>query len=146
LTDLTPQAKDYLDQLGNKAPGANSAVLRAQASTSWPVDMCLQWVRTQWLIPAKYLTAIDAWNAVPVTQRHGFYTPPGGVAVFWSGGSSGAGHVALSLGCGMIRTVSVIGTTNVSTDTIGYITKADPRLTYLGWTETLNGQPIYIKG
>jgi hypothetical protein len=143
---LTPDDRDYLDSLGNRAPGVMKAVQNATACTSWAEGMCLQAVRTWWGIAPGALTAIGAWRAVPTDLRHGFYTPPEGVAVFWGGGAAGDGHVALSLGGGYIRTVSVIGTTNVTTDTLAYPTNVDRNLTYLGWTELLNGYPIYTRG
>jgi hypothetical protein len=137
------KSQDYLDKLGNVAPGVTQAILRADAATICPVGMCLKEVRTWWNIPLGAPTAIAAWRAVPTTERHSFYTPPAGVAVFWSGGSSGDGHVALSLGGGKVRTTDFPTAGKVATLSTSEIHVLDPGLVYLGWTETLNGQRIY---
>jgi cell wall-associated NlpC family hydrolase len=144
LTALTPADQNYLNALGNVSPDCDLAIEWALAQNTWTEGMCLQFVRSALRLAAYYPSAVAAWNANPANLRHSWYTPPKGVPVFWQGGYSGYGHVALSLGNGMIRTISVIGTTNVSTDTIGYISKADPKLIYLGWTETLNNSRVYI--
>jgi len=64
--------------------------------------MCLKTVRTYYGINAKYLDATDSYNAADhkVHVRSGIDVPRG-VPVYWTGGSSGHGHIALSLGGGL---------------------------------------------
>ncbi|HEX3612692.1 MAG TPA: hypothetical protein VHU88_13480 [Sporichthyaceae bacterium] len=103
--------------------------------------MCLGFVRTRFGLPIRQHSAIGAWSVSSHKHRWDAH-PPAGVPVFWSGGSRGHGHVALSLGHGMI----------VSTDLPynGHVTRTTlsaPRrhwgLHYLGWTEDLEGYRIY---
>lgn len=133
---------DYLDKLGNVAPGVTQALIRAEAARTCAPGMCLATVRGWWRIPVGAPNAISAWRAVPPAERHAFYTPPAGVPVFWSGGSTGAGHVALSLGGGLVRSGDIDGSGTVATVPIGKVHSKWGE-TYLGWTETLNGQRVY---
>lgn len=101
--------------------------------------MCLGFVRTRFGLPIRQRSAIGAWRA----SRHKHYgLPPAGVPVFWSGGHRGHGHVALSLGHGMIVSTDLPYTGHVTRTTL-----SAPRrhwgLHYLGWTEDLEGYRIY---
>lgn len=138
-------ARDYLDKRGNVQPGVTQALLKAEASKSYPTGMCLQWTREQWGIGPDEPNAISAWRAVPVGKRHSYYTPPAGVPVFWSGGSRGLGHVALSLGGGKVRSLDIGGAGTVTTVDLAEI-HVKWGLAYLGWTETLNGATVYKEG
>lgn len=135
-------AKDYLDKLGNAQPGVEKAIASAVGSHSYPVGLCLQWVRTRWGIDVGAPNAIAAWRVVPTDKRHSFYTPPAGVPVFWSGGSHGLGHVAISLGNGKVRSTDIGGAGTVTTVDLSVIT-AKWKMTYLGWTDALNGVVVY---
>lgn len=139
-------AKGYLDSKGNVEPGVAADVTRANAATTCTPGMCLHYVRTWMEIRLGAASAIQAWRAVPQARRHSFYTPPVGVPVFWSGGSRGLGHVAFSLGGGKVRTTDFPHSGHVATLDLTEISKLDPALTYLGWTEDLNGVPCYKEG
>lgn len=121
-----------------------AAIARAEkyigAKRKW-AHMCLGFVRTAFGLQRVESTAIGAWDATKHKHR-GDSNPPAGVPVFWSGGSSGDGHVAFSLGGGSI----------ISTDLPypGHISKAQLSdvqaawgLKYLGWTEDLEGVRVY---
>ena len=60
--------------------------------------MCLQVCRTWAGIPARYPDAATAWRNT--NDRHRDRRPPRGAAVYWTGGSRGFGHIAISLGQG----------------------------------------------
>lgn len=123
------------------------AVTRAKAVKSFDTGMCLRWVRTMFAIPAAGdydddgdADAVDAWKRA--RRRHpGALTPPAGVPVFWTGGSRGHGHVAMSLGNGNVRstdwpTAGQVGDVDIATLTARW------GLPYAGWTEDLNGVTI----
>jgi len=137
-----PSAPSYLPTIAHTRLVEQIALGRARRAVGergvWR-HMCLSFVRTRYGLPIRHHSAIAAWHAA----RHKHYgLPPAGVPVFWSGGSRGHGHVAISLGHGRI----------ISTDLPypGHVTRTTlsaPRrhwgLHYLGWTEDLNGYRIY---
>lgn len=84
--------------------------------------------------------AVDMWKAS--TNRHeGDRNPPLGVFVFWSGGSKGHGHAAISLGNGQVRSTDRPLSGLVGTVPLGSIGPAWG-MTYLGWTDEPYGNPI----
>lgn len=103
--------------------------------------MCLKMVRTALDVPAKYLRAIDAWDHAE-HRRGGGIVPPVGVPVFWRGGHTGAGHVALSAGNGYVWSTDWKRNGYFDKAAIADITR-DWHETYLGWTEDLNAVPVY---
>lgn len=125
----------------------NQAVVNALASQAYPVGMCAKWTREKYGLPALGdfdrdgdADAVDMWQAC-VLKEAGDRNPPAGVPVFWSGGSSGHGHAAISLGDGFIRTIDRPRSGIVSTVPLGEIEKAWG-LKYLGWTIDLYGHEI----
>jgi hypothetical protein len=125
----------------------NQAIVSALASRAYPVGMCARWTRERFGLPALGdfdrdgdADAVDMWKA-SVLKNAGDRNPPAGVPVFWSGGSNGHGHAAISLGDGFVRTIDrpVAGT--VSTVPLGEIERAWG-LKYLGWTIDLYGHEI----
>lgn len=138
--------KDRLRLRGNKNPKAITSLVNAQlqhvtASQNWH-DLCLKFVRTVLGVGAKAPRAIDAWNAAGSSHQHGYYNPPAGVPVFWSGGSSGAGHIALADGKGNVWSSDIRRSGQVDLVPISEI-HAKWGLTLLGWTDTLNGVSVY---
>lgn len=78
------------------------AIQNALNTSRNPVGMCDHQVATYYGYSSSgYATAIAHWNAIK-DKHPGDTNAPAGSLVFWSGGSSGAGHVALSLGGGKI--------------------------------------------
>lgn len=102
-------------------------------------SLCLRWVRLVFGVASKYVSAKSAWNNAQ--YRHvGDRNPPRGVPVFFSG--IPFGHVAVSLGWGVIRTTAWPSGNFIGNTTIDALCKKWGR-TYLGWTEDLNGVRIY---
>lgn len=140
--------RDYYRASGNQNPRSAEALSRASAESRNPSanyhDLCLRFVRTCFGVPAQQLTAYDAWtaNLKPRDLTHGWYNPPAGVPVFWSGGSSGAGHIAISDGKGNCWSSDIKRTGKVDLVPIAEI-HAKWGLKYLGWAETLNGTRIF---
>lgn len=129
------------------AHSRSAALIRARASTTNAVGMCLQWTRTQFGIPAGGdwdgdgdADAVDAWKRAK--KRHpDDRNPPAGVPVYWTGGRRGHGHVAVSEGGGRVRstdwpTPGRVGTVGIDTLTAKW------GLPYAGWSEDLNGITI----
>jgi hypothetical protein len=103
--------------------------------------LCLLFVRTRYGVPKRAHTAIRAWSVSRHKHRHD-RNPPAGVPVFWSGGSRGGGHVAISLGHGMIVSTDMPRAGHVGRIRLSTIARRW-HLRYLGWTEDLNGVRIY---
>ena len=90
--------------------------------------------------------AVDGW--LSETKKHpGDRNPPRGFPVSFKGGSKGFGHRAISFGDGKIRSTDFSTTTKrfargiVGTGTIAEIERA-MGITYLGWSETIDGKTI----
>lgn len=125
----------------------NQAIVSALASKAYPVGMCAKWTRERYGLPALGdfdrdgdADAVDMWQAC-VLKNAGDRNPPAGVPVFWSGGSKGHGHAAISLGDGFVRTIDRPEFGIVGTVPLGEIEQAWG-LHYLGWTIDLYGHEI----
>ena len=130
-----------------------TAARRAEASTSNRPGTCQLWTRTQFGAPSAGdrdgdgdADAMDGWQSEPTRARHvGDRNPPRGVPVAFSGGSKGYGHRAVSLGNGKIRSTDMTATGYkpgvVGTTSIAQIERS-MGVRYLGWSETITGQPI----
>src|SRR5580765_8166140 len=98
--------------------------------------MCQQVVRTWCGIGARYADAATAWRNT--NDRHpGDRHPPRGAAVFWTGGSHGYGHIALSLGNGKIRSTDSGGRGRVATVDLGWVER-NWHHRYAGWAWDIN--------
>lgn len=112
--------------------GGGSAVARAMATTRNVPNTCGATVG-RWLggKGPHGPTAIRAWDSAPASVKHrGDWSPPAGVPVYWRGGS--AGHVALSLGGGRIRSTDWPRRGVTGTTTIESLTRAWGKH-YEGW-------------
>jgi len=105
--------------------------------------MCLKTVRQAWQIPAKFPSAISAWNNTPRKNR--FTDPmkaPVGATHFWKGGKFG--HVAIQSS----KPGYVWNTDIPVKDRVGkiYYTEVNERwgYKYLGWTNKLNGVDLNV--
>jgi hypothetical protein len=115
---------------------AIARAVRIGAAGGW-AHLCLAFVRTMFGLPVREPTAVAAWNSAQ--YRHpADVDPPAGVPVFWSGGVTGAGHVAVSLGGGWIISTDLPAAGYVSEVPLSWV-QAQWGLTYLGWTEDLEG-------
>lgn len=117
------------------------ALAKAKSTASYAVGMCDRFVAQMFGFSSSgYNRAIDNWNAVPVSSRHlGDTNAPAGSLMFWSGGSAGAGHVAISDGNGGVYSTDQPSPGRVSNVPASAITDGWHE-TYLGWT------PPYFQG
>lgn len=119
---------------------AKAAMANANAYSTCQSGLCLKYVRTWLEIGSKEASAAKAWAAAK--NKHAKDpNPPAGVPVFWTGGSQGYGHIALSVGNGKCRSTDVPGGGKVGTVDIAWITSHWGQK-YEGWTEDLNGVTI----
>jgi hypothetical protein len=119
-----------------------SALAWARSQRSFPTGMCLKFVRTCYNVQPAYATAAIAWSKT--RYRHAS-TPPKGVPVWWTGGSRGFGHVAISAGGGYVISTDAGGRGRVGRTSIAHITNAWGQ-TYRGWTEDINRIRVYSPG
>lgn len=123
------------------------AIENALISSTYPVGMCARWTREQFGIGALGdfdgdgdADAVDMWKAARSKHADDPH-PPAGVPVFWSGGSKGHGHAAISLPGGRIRSID-----RPQFGLVGTVPLADIEqswgLTYLGWSDDLYGNEI----
>jgi hypothetical protein len=119
---------------------AAETVAAAEASSYNVPGHCLGWTREQADIPSRYTDAATAWE-----HAHGRHprdaNPPKGAAVYWTGGSNGYGHVAVSLGHGLVRSSDAGGAGVVATVPLRQLTR-EWHLTYVGWADSINGYTI----
>lgn len=107
---------------------------------------CLQYVRQAFRLPARYGTAIEAWNAS--TSKHRDQAFPAGVwlPLWFTVAGVPAGHVVLRAPDGRIYSTSDNATTphvhpNLA-DLMAYYARYGLPLTYLGWTEDVAGYRV----
>ena len=113
--------------------------------TTFEVGMCLQRVRLCYGIGPRAGDAIGAWNAAK--SKHRVTDPtliPRGYPVFWSGGSHGHGHIAISAGSGFCWSTDIRRPGRWDRVPITEIHEKWG-LTLLGYTGDLNGVKIQAK-
>lgn len=123
------------------------ALAKAQATASWAVGMCDNFVANMYGLTASgYTTAISHWNSIPSQYKHpGDGNPPAGALVFWSGGSNGFGHVAISDGKGYIYSTDMPHSGNVGHVPLSQISN-QWGLKYQGWAEPYFGGQVVGTG
>lgn len=149
--------RNYLAAKGNVNRAAAAAVefekaQVASGAASWK-GLCASLVRNSYGISVTAWgsgtrTAAAAWHAVPGKLQHGWYNPPVGVPVFWVGGKTGAGHVAVADGNGNcwssdFSASGYVDDGKVRLVPIASISAHDPALKYVGWAETYLGVRVY---
>lgn len=123
------------------------AVERALNSTTNVPRYCARWTRERFGVPALgdfdgdgAADAEDMWKAARI-RNEGDTNPPAGVPVYWGGGSQDNGHIAVSLGGGMVRSTDAAGPGRVGTVPLDFPTR-EWEMPYLGWSEDLYGHDI----
>jgi hypothetical protein len=115
---------------------AEQTAKNAEADQTNEPGYCLQQCRTWAGIAAGYPDASTAWRNT--NDRHpGNRTPPRGSAVYWTGGSKGYGHIAISLGNGKVRSTDAGGAGQCATVSLGWV-ESHWGLPYAGWAWDIN--------
>lgn len=123
-------------------PAITRARTQSHQGPKFKPEFCLQRVRICYRIPAVAGSAIAAWNIAKT--KHRTTNPadiPRGFPVFWSGGSDGDGHIAISAGGGKCWSTDILRPGFFDYVDIDLI-HATWGLTLLGYTRDLNGRPI----
>jgi hypothetical protein len=130
-------------------------VARAKRSKTNIPGTCQLWTRTQVGVSSAGdqdgdgdSDAVDGWKSEPLSARHTDRKPPEGMPVAWSGGRSGFGHRAISLGpdkngAYFIRSTDAGGSGVVATVALDWVEK-NWGLKYEGWSSTMTGVPIPV--
>lgn len=139
-------AKNTLVKRGNRNLRSAKAEAAVKQEALHPTledeGMCLRDVRIQYGIPSGSPNAIAAWKAAGNRRQHTWYDAPAGVPVFWSGGSTGAGHIAIADGLGNCWSSDIRRAGKFDLVPLAEIHNKWG-LKYLGWTEVLNGVLVY---
>jgi hypothetical protein len=117
---------------------AETTARNAEKDATNGVGMCLQQCRIWAGINAKYPDASTAWrnaNNRHLGDRSGV---PRGAAAYWTGGSKGYGHIAISLGNGQFRSTDANGAGRCATRTLAWFDANWPSLKYAGWADNIN--------
>jgi len=120
---------------------AAQALAWAKTQKSGYSGMCLQFVRTAFGVPAKYVSAIAAWNNAKAKHATTNVAEiPVGAPIFFGG--STYGHVAIYAGNGlMVTTNSGLG--RPTTQAVALWQGWGYKL--LGWSEDINGVKVISK-
>lgn len=117
-----------------------NAKAESKKSAAYAIGLCLAHVN-DWLgTPHVGGDAAGSWSKAK--KRHTDDNPPAGAPVFWTGGSSGHGHIALSEGGGTISTTDYPRAGHTGVGVSIHMPKDHWGLKYAGWTEDLNGVSI----
>lgn len=116
-----------------------------------PVGNCLGSVRDDYWGPGSHAYGGTAYQAYLATKVRGAGPAPAGALHFWSGGSTGAGHITLGLDATNCISTDFgpngyIGDGRERIVPIASIAANDTLLTYVGWTRDLDGEVVVPEG
>lgn len=116
------------------AKSVPDVLARCERTPTWTAGMCGQFCAVMFGYGASgYRNAVTQWAETPtVLRRPGDSAAPAGALLYWSGGSAGHGHVAVSAGHGTCWSIDISGTGTVSRVPVGRI-RHQWGLPYLGW-------------
>ena len=138
----TREACSGVHEYGKRWPAIAAARKQSHEGPRSGTGWCLRDVRVCYRIPALAPDAIGAWNIAKTKHRETDPADiPRGYPVFWSGGSEGHGHIAISAGGGKCWSTDIKRAGYFDYVDIAEI-HAQWGLTLLGWTADLNGRPI----
>jgi peptidoglycan hydrolase-like protein with peptidoglycan-binding domain len=125
-----------------RSPEQAIAWMRAEGEKTFPgARDCLKTVRTAYGAAGGYNTANEAWHAVPLQHRY-HSAPPRGAVMWWT--SAGAGHVAISLGRGMVLSTDAPTPGGVGEVAATWFDRHWPNHQYAGWSDWINGESIRV--
>lgn len=107
----------------------------AHESKNW-TGRCQEFTRTAFGVGGLYPSATSAW--LHTNKRHTDRQPPPAVPVYWTGGSKGFGHAAVSAGDGFVFSTDFPRGGQVGRVSIGQINRDWSSLRFQGWAEDTN--------
>lgn len=130
--------------VATRPPLVRQALAWADQQLQFPTRTCLYFVRIALQVPRRFPTAMSAWQHARYRHRTPLWAIPAGVPVYTKGQDS-AGHIAISLGNGWVRSTDwprdgLVGDVRITT----LLRKWHHR--YLGWSEDLNGVRVWNLG
>jgi len=125
------------------AEAIEEARLGVIRGTFWGVGQCLKTVRGYYDVGSKYGTAASSWFAADHKHfSNDGRDAPRGAPVWWTGGTSGAGHVAISVGGGLCISTDWKRSGRADYAAINDITSFWG-LDYKGWTREVNDVVVW---
>lgn len=144
-----PVETEETGRLGFTAPtgvSTKEAIARARlwSNQGWyfGTGQCLATVRKYWNVNSKYPTASASWSAANTKRYVAPHDVPRGAPVWWTGGSSGAGHVAISVGGGYCLSTDWKRAGKIDYAKISDIT-SHWNLDYKGYTREINDVTVW---
>lgn len=107
------------------------------AGPPFKVGMCKQQTRLAFMVPSD--GSADATTAWGRTRHRGIGRAPRGAIVWWTGGTGGHGHVAISDGAGWCWSVDIRRSGFWDRVPVAEIASSWPALRYVGWSEDIDG-------
>jgi len=130
-----------------RTPAQAVAAMKAlhDKGTDVGVGTCLHTCRLAWGLPGGITDAASQWRAIPAAyQKHG--PAPLGAPVFWTGGTHGYGHIAISDGNGSVWTTDIPTSSRVGHVRVETVVKTWPNHVLVGWSDILEGYllPVHV--
>lgn len=119
---------------------AETTARRAEQDHTNDPGYCLQWSREKAGIAAMYPDAATAWRHT-LAPHPGAFDPPRGAFAYWTGGSQGYGHIAVSVGQGRVRSTDAGGWGQVATVPLEWVWN-HWGLPYAGWAWDVNNVTV----
>lgn len=107
------------------------------------VGECLHTCRTAWGLPGGSPSAAAQWESIPHSHRH-FGPAPLGAPIFWTGGSVGYGHIALSDGHGSVWSTDLPVEAHVGLVSVPSVIESWPNHQLAGWSSMLEGYDLNL--
>lgn len=108
------------------------------------LGQCLHTCRTAWGLSGGEPDAATQWAHTDKAHRHSGPAPLG-APVFWTGGTHGYGHVALSDGRGNVWSTDLPIPERVGLVPVGEVARAWPGHVLVGWASSLEGQTLPLQ-
>jgi hypothetical protein len=105
------------------------------------VGECLHTCRTAWGLPGGSPSAAAQWESIPASHKHSGPAPLG-APIFWTGGSEGFGHIALSNGKGSVWSTDLPVNAHVGLVSVDQVIRSWPNHRLAGWASMLEGYDL----
>ena len=107
------------------------------------IGACLHTCREAWGLPGGQPSAAEQWQSIPTNHRHTGAAPLG-APVFWTGGTHGYGHVAISDGNGSVWSTDLPVPAHVGLVPVHSVVTSWPNHELVGWSTRLEGYDLPV--